>query len=76
MTREDPGPDDPMGRKQRRAARWDLGFRAALVACLWLLLSLLEIPQVVAIATIAAVFGPDVIRASLGFFSVGPPREK
>jgi hypothetical protein len=52
---------------QDRAARLDLTLKAALVACLWLVLYLVkaEITPTVSVATIAAVFGPDVLRAGI-----------
>jgi len=52
-------------------ARSDLAFRAVLVACLWIILYLLHaaITQAVIIATLTAIFGPDVLRAGLDRFS-------
>lgn len=58
-------PDDGRQYARRRMDRIDLAFRAVLVVCLWAALHFLnaEITQTVVIATFAAVFGPDVLRA-------------
>jgi hypothetical protein len=60
---------DPNAR--RRMDRFDLAFRALLVAALWLVLYLLgaQISQVVVVTTVAAIFGPDVLRAGFDRFS-------
>jgi len=48
-----------------RTARFDLAFRALLVAMLWAVLRLLggDLTSFVAVAVLAAVFGPDAARA-------------
>lgn len=55
-------------RRQKAVAQRDLMLRAALVAGLWLVLYLLDasITQGVVIATLTAIFGPDVLRAGFG----------
>jgi uncharacterized membrane protein YjdF len=57
--------------EQRRTDRFDLAFRATLLASLWLVLYLLgaQITQAVVIATIAAIFGPGALKAGLDRFS-------
>lgn len=58
-------------RPQIVVGRMDLAFRAVLVAGLWLVLYVLSAPitQGVVIATLTAIFGPDVLRAGLGHLS-------
>lgn len=51
--------------------RGDLVLRVALVGMLWLFLRLLEISSVVAIVTMAAIFGPEVIRLGVDLFREG-----
>ena len=57
--------------KALRAARFDLAFRAGLVAALWAILSLLggDLTSVVSVAILAAVFGPDAARAGREWIS-------
>jgi hypothetical protein len=43
--------------------------RVGLVGCMWVLFRILEIPDAVAIITIVAVFGPNVMRAALDTLS-------
>lgn len=52
--------------------RGDLVLRAILVGMLWLLLRLLEISSVVAIVTMAAIFGPEAIRLGVDLLRGGP----
>lgn len=68
---------DGNGSQAQGTSYADLAFRAVLVACLWLILYLLHvsITQAVVIATLTAIFGPDVLRAGLGRFS-GDNRER
>jgi hypothetical protein len=66
---------DRSGKSPKRNSRSfpliELGFKTALVAGLWLVLSLVdaEITPSVAIATLAAIFGPDALQAGLGRLS-------
>lgn len=55
----------------RRAARFDLAFRAALVAVLWAILRVLggDLTSFVSVAVLAAIFGPDAVRAGRGWVS-------
>lgn len=59
---------EPWGRSRSeslRAARFDLAFRAFLVATLWAILRLLggDLNSFVSVAILAAVFGPDAVSA-------------
>lgn len=65
---------EPHGRSpfsQSRAVRFDLAFRAALVAGLWLVLHLLggELTSLVVVAILAAIFGPEALRAGRNWLS-------
>lgn len=61
-------------RSDLRAARFDLAFRALLVAMLWAILRLLggDLTSFVSVAILAAVFGPDAVRAGRDWLARGP----
>lgn len=53
------------------SSRADLVLKAILVICLWMVLSLInaDITPTVSVATLAAVFGPGALQASLDHIS-------
>lgn len=61
------------GSMQLRAARFDLVLRAVLVAAMWSVLRLLggDLTSFVSVAVIAAIFGPDALRAGREWLSSG-----
>jgi hypothetical protein len=52
------GPRSPL----KKSDLGDLAIRVLLAACLWLSMHLLQISEAVAIVSIAAIFGPGVLR--------------
>jgi hypothetical protein len=72
MPRQGSGSNASPRRKPPDGGRLDLVIRVALVGCLWLMLHVFRVSEGVAIATIVAVFGPDVLRVGIDFFSAGP----
>ena len=64
-------PEDRRRAAQLRMIRFDLAFRAALVAAMWLVLRLLgaELDPFVTVAVLAAIFGQDVARAGWDWLS-------
>jgi hypothetical protein len=61
------------GSEQLRAVRFDLAFRAVLVAGLWSILRMLggDLTAFVSVTILAAVFGPDTLRAGREWLSEG-----
>jgi len=58
-------PENRRRHEQLRLVRFELAFRALLVAALWVVLRLLdaELSSVVVVSVLVAVFGPNVARA-------------